>query len=237
MDTSRTYKTFGDADLAFLISVCGKDRVIPGPAVGEDFCHDELSGTRHRPDAMVKALSAEEVSRILKYADAERIPVTVRGSGTGLVGGAVPVCGGILLDLSGMNRILALDEENMTLEVEPGVLLMEVAKYAEEHGFLYPPDPGEKTATIGGNISTNAGGMRAVKYGVTRDYVRAMTVVLPDGRIMRLRGDPRRRHAGDAPPRRAAEVPHQPPRPVPRPAVRHPRRAVDYPREQCPDGR
>ena len=188
MDTSRTYKTFGDADLAFLVSVCGKDRVIPGPAVGEDFCHDELSGTRHRPDAMVKALSADEVSRIMKYADAERIPVTVRGSGTGLVGGAVPVHGGILLDLSGMNHILALDEENMTLEVEPGVLLMEVAKYAEEHGFLYPPDPGEKTATIGGNISTNAGGMRAVKYGVTRDYVRGLEVVTPAGDILHLGG-------------------------------------------------
>ena len=73
METSRTYKTFGDADLAFLVSVCGKDRVIPGPAVGEDFCHDELSGTRHRPDAMVKVLSADEVSRIMKYADAECI--------------------------------------------------------------------------------------------------------------------------------------------------------------------
>ena len=82
-----------------------------------------------------------------------------------------------------MNKILALDEHNLTVTVQPGVLLMELAAFAEEHDFLYPPDPGEKSATIGGNISTNAGGMRAVKYGVTRDYVRSLTVVLPNGEI------------------------------------------------------
>ena len=105
-----------------------------------------------------------------------------------LVGGAVPLEGGILLDTSGMTNVIELDEKNMTLTVEPGVLLMDVAKYVEERGFFYPPDPGEKTATIGGNISTNAGGMRAVKYGVTRDYVRALTVVLPNGDVVELGG-------------------------------------------------
>jgi len=87
-----------------------------------------------------------------------------------------------------MNRIFELDEDNLTVTVEPGVLLMNLAKFVEDHGFLYPPDPGEKTATIGGNISTNAGGMRAVKYGVTRDYVRGITVVTPTGKILELGG-------------------------------------------------
>ena len=85
-----------------------------------------------------------------------------------------------------MNKILELDKDTLTVTVQPGVLLMELAAFAEENDFLYPPDPGEKSATIGGNISTNAGGMRAVKYGVTRDYVRALTVVMPNGEIQKL---------------------------------------------------
>ena len=178
------YKMIDENDIAALKQIFTAERVIPGADVPEDFCHDELSGTKHRPDVMVRAASAEEIAALMKYASANHIPVTPRGQGTGLVGGAVPMSGGILLDMSGMNRILELDEENMTLTVEPGVLLMEVAKFAEDHGLFYPPDPGEKTATIGGNISTNAGGMRAVKYGVTRDYVRGLDVVLPDGSMI-----------------------------------------------------
>lgn len=182
------YQKFDRADLQFLLDLCGAERVFTGEAIGEDFCHDELSGVHQRPDALVKAASTQEVSAIMKYADAHRIPVTPRGQGTGLVGGAVPFHAGILLDMSGMNRILELDEKNMTLTLEPGVLLMEVSKFVEEHNLFYPPDPGEKTATIGGNISTNAGGMRAVKYGVTRDYVRALEVVLPNGEIVEFGG-------------------------------------------------
>ena len=185
---SEPYKAIDDADLASFRSICAPERVIPGDQVGEDYCHDELAGIRKRPEVLIKAASADEVSAIMKYAYEHNIPVTPRGQGTGLVGGAVPLCGGVLLDMSSMNRILELDEVNMTLTLEPGVLLMEVAKFAEDHGFLYPPDPGEKTATIGGNISTNAGGMRAVKYGVTRDYVRGLQVVLPNGEITEFGG-------------------------------------------------
>lgn len=172
----------------FLVKLVGTERVRFGDEIGEDYCHDELGGTFARPEAHVKVMSAEEVSAVMKYAYANDISVTVRGSGTGLVGGAVPLKGGILLDTSLMTHFLELDEKNMTLTLEPGVLLMDVAKYAEDHGFLYPPDPGEKTATIGGNISTNAGGMRAVKYGVTRDYVRGLQVVLPTGEIVEFGG-------------------------------------------------
>lgn len=182
------YKTFTNDDLNALRAICGNERVIPRDEIGEDYCHDELSGVKSRPDVLIKAMSAEEVSAIMKYASANNIPVTPRGSGTGLVGGSVALYGGIMIDMSGMNRFLELDEANMTLTLEPGVLLMEVSKYVEAHDLFYPPDPGEKTATIGGNISTNAGGMRAVKYGVTRDYVRGLEVVLPNGEILQLGG-------------------------------------------------
>ncbi|MBQ7179647.1 MAG: FAD-binding oxidoreductase, partial [Victivallales bacterium] len=104
MSNTDNYKTIDEADIEYLRSVCAPERVIPGPAVGEDYCHDELSGIRRRPDVLVKAASTKEVSAIMKYAYQNCIPVTPRGQGTGLVGGAVPLHGGILLDLSGMNR-------------------------------------------------------------------------------------------------------------------------------------
>jgi len=182
------YKKIDKNDIDFLVSVCGEDRIFIGDEINEDFSHDELAGIKKYPDVLVEVKSTEEVSKIMKYAYENNIPVTPRGQGTGLVGGAVPLYGGIMINLSTMNRILELDEENLTLTVEPGVLLMEIAKYVEEHDLFYPPDPGEKSATIGGNINTNAGGMRAVKYGVTRDYVRGLEVVLPNGEIIEVGG-------------------------------------------------
>ena len=170
-------------DIRVLQQIVGADEVLVGDAINPDYAHDELGGISQMPEALVRVRTTEEVSAIMKHAWERNIPVTVRGSGTGLVGAAVPLHGGILLETTKMNKILALDPNNLTVTVQPGVLLMELAAYAEEHDFLYPPDPGEKSATIGGNISTNAGGMRAVKYGVTRDYVRALTVVLPNGEI------------------------------------------------------
>ena len=168
--------------------VADPQRVYYKDDLSEDYSRDELSSTRHFPDVAIKVTSSEEVSAIMKYAYENEIPVTARGSGTGLVGACVPMRGGIVLDFTMMNRILELDEENLTVTVEPGVLLMELSAFVEEHDLFYPPDPGEKTATIGGNISTNAGGMRAVKYGVTRDYVRGLEVVLCDGRIVHFGG-------------------------------------------------
>jgi glycolate oxidase len=183
------YKVFDDRDYQYILEMIGDcDRVLYRDAVGEDYSHDELGGITSRPDIVIKVHSTEEVAAVMKYAYTQRIPVTPRGSGTGLVGAAVPVEHGILLDLSSMNRILELDEENLTVTVEPGVLLMDLAQFVEEHQLFYPPDPGEKTATIGGNINTNAGGMRAVKYGVTRDYVLGLEVVLPNGSIVHLGG-------------------------------------------------
>lgn len=122
------YKKLDDKDIAFIKNVIGdEERVLVGENINEEYSHDELGGTSSYPDIVIKAKSAEEISAIMKYAYEQTIPVTPRGSGTGLVGSSVAI----------------------------------------EHDFFYPPDPGEKSATIGENISTNAGGMRAVKYGVT----------------------------------------------------------------------
>lgn len=183
------YKKLSAEDIAYIREVIpDPNRVLLDGDINEEYSHDELSGTTSYPDVVVRALSTEEISKIMTYAYAHDIPVTPRGAGTGLVGSSVPMEHGIMIETTLMNHILELDEENLTVTVEPGVLLMELAAYVESHDFFYPPDPGEKSATIGGNISTNAGGMRAVKYGVTRDYVRGLEVVLPDGRIMELGG-------------------------------------------------
>lgn len=153
-----------------------------------EFLSDTLGRRKGEASALVFAKSTEEVSKLLQYAHANRIPVTPRGAGTNLVGSTVPVDGGIILDLSQMNRILELDTETMTITVEPGLLLQDLQDYVEEHNLFYPPDPGEKASSIGGNISTNAGGMRAVKYGVTRDYVRGLEVVTADGTVLTVGG-------------------------------------------------
>ena len=177
------------ADIAHLKSVVEPEgKVTPREAIHEDYSHDEMGAVHHFPDVLVEAVSTEQVAAVLRYANDRRLPVTPRGQGTGLVGAAVALYGGIMLSTARMNRILELDEDNLTLTVEPGVLLMDIAKFVEEHDLFYPPDPGEKSASIGGNISTNAGGMRAVKYGVTRDYVRGLEVVLASGDIIEVGG-------------------------------------------------
>lgn len=183
------YKKLDQEDLSFIKNTINDaERILYGEDINEEYSHDELSDTVSFPDIVVKVISTEEVSAIMKYACEKNIPVTPRGSGTGLVGSSVAIEHGIMLDTSLMNRFLELDEDNLTITVEPGVLLMELAAYVQERDLFYPPDPGEKSATIGGNISTNAGGMRAVKYGVTRDYVRGLEVVLPDGKAVEFGG-------------------------------------------------
>ena len=169
--------------------IADKERLIFDADIPEKYLSDALGRRKGTADALVFPLTTQEVSSVLRYAHENRIPVTPRGAGTNLVGSTVPLQGGgILLDLSRMNRVLELDEDTMTLTVEPGILLQDVQAYVEARGFFYPPDPGEKASSIGGNISTNAGGMRAVKYGVTRDYVRGLEVVLADGTVMTVGG-------------------------------------------------
>ena len=182
------YKKLTEQDLAAIEKIVPRERILWANEINEEYSHDELTATPSYPDLVVRATSAEEISGVLKYANQEKIAVTPRGAGTGLVGASVAVEHGIMIDTTLMNHFLELDEENLTLTLEPGVLLMEIYQYVEPKGLFYPPDPGEKTATIGGNISTNAGGMRAVKYGVTRDFVRGLEVVLADGTILELGG-------------------------------------------------
>ena len=182
------YKKVDEKDVEYLRTLVDADRILVGDEISEDYSHDELGTVANYPEVLMRVLSTEEVSAIMKYAYEQNIPVVVRGSGTGLVGACVPIYGGIMLETTLMNHILELDTENLTVTVEPGVLLMELSKFVEENDLFYPPDPGEKSATIAGNISTNAGGMRAVKYGVTRDYVRGLTVVMPNGEVLELGG-------------------------------------------------
>lgn len=156
--------------------------------IPEKYLSDTLGRLKGEAAALVFPQSTEEVSKILKYAHKHDIPVTPRGAGTNLVGSTVPVDGGIILDFSHMDKILELDENTMTITVQPGLLLQDLQKYVEERGLFYPPDPGEKASSVGGNISTNAGGMRAVKYGVTRDYVRGLEVVTADGSVLTAGG-------------------------------------------------
>jgi len=180
------YKKIDTKDIEFLKSIIPANRIFVGDEISHDYAHDELGGIEKLPDVLINVTSTDEVSKIMAYAYEQEIPVVARGSGTDLVGAAVALEGGIMICTKLMNHILELDKNNLTVTVEPGVLLMELQAYVEENDFLYPPDPGEKSATIGGNISTNAGGMRAVKYGVTRDYVRGLTIVLPNGKVEKL---------------------------------------------------
>ena len=182
------FRSLTPSDLEFFRCLM-PGRVFAGEEISTDYDHDEMTEYGHAmPEAVLQALTAEEVSQVLAYCNSEHIPVTPRGAGTGLCGGCVPIHGGIVLSTEKMKRVLEVDTRNMTATLEPGVLLMEFPAALEGTGLFYPPDPGEKTATMGGNVMTNAGGMRAVRYGVTRDYVLGMQVVLADGSILELGG-------------------------------------------------
>ena len=181
------YQVITPEGVEYLKSVTAPDRVFYGDEIEYDYAHDEMPdfGT-HAPDVLVEVLSTEEVSKVMRYAYEHCIPVTPRGAGTGLSGGAVPIYGGILLCTEKMNKILEWDLDTMTVVIEPGVLVMELANAAQEKGVFYPPEPGEKTASVGGNVMTNAGGMKAVGYGVTRNYVVSMECVMPNGDVMQF---------------------------------------------------
>ncbi|MBX7120917.1 MAG: FAD-binding protein [Opitutaceae bacterium] len=145
---------------------------------------DGTATLKGKPACVIFPRNAQEVSKIILFARDRRIPVVTRGSGTGLSGGSVPVDGCIVLCLVDMNRILELDTKNLTLMTEPGVLTQRIFDAADAVGLFYPPDPGSmKISTIGGNVAENAGGLRGLKYGVTRNYVMGLEIVLPDGSI------------------------------------------------------
>ncbi len=174
-----------EEDFDQIRSFTAKDRVWVGDEIAKEYYHDEMPEYGiYPPELYVEVINKEEVSAIMAYAYKENIPVVCRGAGTGLAGGATCKYGGIMLSVMRMNRIFPVDHKNQTITAEPGALLVDIQAAASAEGLFYPPDPGEKTASIGGNVITNAGGMKAVRYGLTRDFVRCIEAVLPDGSIM-----------------------------------------------------
>lgn len=167
-----------------LIEILRDEEKVITEQIDKKYLSDTLGRKQGSASAVVFPETTEEVSKILKYAHENGIHITPRGAGTNLVGSTVPSGNGIVIDLSRMNHILEIDDESFTATVEPGVILEDFQSVVEQKGLFYPPDPGEKKASIGGNISTNAGGMRAVKYGVTRDYVLGLELVLANGDII-----------------------------------------------------
>jgi len=149
------------------------------------YSHDETEDLHFLPDVVIKPRTAEEISAILKICDQNKIPVTPRGGGTGLSGGALPHLGGVLLSTERMNNIIHIDEKNLQVTTEPGVITEVLQMELKEKGLFYPPDPSSRgSCFIGGNISENSGGPKAVKYGVVRDYALNLELVLPTGEII-----------------------------------------------------
>ena len=166
-------------------SIVGDDQVLDSPEDLSVYAYDGTATLRVAPACVLLPDTVQQVAAILTVAHSQRLPVITRGSGTGLAGGAVPVEGGIVLCLVRMDRIIEVDEANLAMVVEPGVITQRVADAAAAAGLFYPPDPGSiKISTIGGNVANNSGGLRGLKYGVTRDYVMALQVVLADGQIL-----------------------------------------------------
>ncbi|MGH7814197.1 MAG: FAD-binding oxidoreductase [Candidatus Binataceae bacterium] len=174
--------------LSSLAGVVGADGIVSSDAIG-DYTHDEaLSGAPCVPLAAVRPANSDQVSRILRLATENRVPVTARGSGTGLSGACVPRHGGIVVSFERMKRIVEVDTANHVAVVEAGVTLNELNGRLEADGLVYPVFPGENSASLGGNVATNAGGMRAVKYGVTRHNVLGLEAVLPTGEVIHTGG-------------------------------------------------
>jgi glycolate oxidase len=172
-----------------LVDVLGPGGVLEGDAIGDDYCHDEALGEhRVRPIAVLRPATTEHVARILGWASEHGVPVTARGAGTGLSGACNPKPGGVVVSFERMARILEIDDANHAATVEAGVSLDALNGALAEHGLVYPVFPGETSATLGGNVATNAGGMRAVKYGVTRHHVLGLEAVLATGETIRTGG-------------------------------------------------
>ncbi len=171
-------------DIEKLTSIVGRGNILTDKEERICYAYD-ATNQLHLPGAVLFPASATEISRIMTLANRQGFPVTPRGAGSGFTGGSLPVEGGVVVSLERMNRILEIDEENLLAVVEPGVVNGDLQMAVERLGLFYPPDPSSmKFCTIGGNIAECAGGPRAVKYGVTRDYVLGLEVVLPDGGIV-----------------------------------------------------
>ena len=187
-----TYQPVSSRIVADLKLICGQDNVIAeAPSAMRKYSHDQVPGDKyaHMPEVVVQPLTVREVSEIIKLANRERIPVTPRAAGSGLSGGAVPIYGGILLSVERMNRILEIDEANLMAVVEPGVVTNKLDAVLRDYGLFFAGYPmSDEFCFIGGNVAENAGGGRAIKYGVTGRYIHGLEVVTPIGDIVQLGG-------------------------------------------------
>lgn len=179
------YHKISTDDLQIFVNIVGKENVLIDKESLENYSHDETEDLSFLPEVVLKPASAQEISSILKYCNEKIIPVTPRAAGTGLSGGALPVMGGVLLSIERLNKILEIDERNLQVITEPAVITQVLQETVAAKDLFYPPDPSSRgSCFIGGNVSENAGGPKAVKYGVTKDYVLNLEVVLPNGEIV-----------------------------------------------------
>ncbi|MBM7648624.1 glycolate oxidase [Bacillus ectoiniformans] len=172
-----------------LMAIAGPENVDDSKAGRLVYSYDATPNFQSMPDAVVAPRNTKEVSEIVKVCSEHQVPIVPRGSGTNLCAGTCPTEGGIVLLFKHMNQILEIDEENLTVTVQPGVVTLDMIHAVEKIGLFYPPDPSSmKISTIAGNINENSGGLRGLKYGVTRDYVLALEIVLPNGDIIKTGG-------------------------------------------------
>ncbi len=173
------------ADISFFKSILEEKYVMADKENLDRCASDQTEDLHYLPEIVLQPGNTEEVSRIVKYCNEKRIPVTARGAGTGLSGGALPVFGGAVLDMKRFNKILDVDKRNFQVTTEPGVITQELQEHLKAQGLFYPPDPASKgSCFIGGNVSENSGGPRAVKYGVVKDYVLNLEMVLASGDVI-----------------------------------------------------
>lgn len=172
-----------------IISIIGEENYDDSKVGRLTYSFDATPDMQAMPDAVVSPRNTKEVAELVKICNEYKIPIVPRGTGTNLCGGTCPTEGGIVFLFKHMNQILELDLENLTMTVQPGVITLDIINQAEANGLFFPPDPGSmKSSTIGGNIAENSGGLRGLKYGVTRDYVLGLEIVLPNGEIIRTGG-------------------------------------------------
>jgi glycolate oxidase len=179
------FHSLSSQDIQQFQSIIGHSFVFTGEEHLERCASDQTEDLFYKPEVVLQPGSTEEVSAILRYCNEHNIAVTPRGAGTGLSGGALPVFGGVVLDMKRFNRIIVLDNRNFQVTTEPGVITQELQEFVKQSGLMYPPDPASKgSCFIGGNVSENSGGPRAVKYGVVKDYVLNLEVVLANGDVI-----------------------------------------------------
>lgn len=180
-----SYKKITAEDIAWFKTVVGEEYVYTDEASIEKYSRDETDGVKFPPEVVIKPITTQEVSAIMRYCNEQRIPVSPRAAGTGLSANSLCVHGGVMLTVERMNRILQIDERSLQVTTEPGVITEALQNTLQEKGLFYPVDPSSRGSSfIGGNVACNSGGPRAVKYGVVKDFVLNLEVVLPGGEIM-----------------------------------------------------